>query len=352
MEVFPLTRCALVTGSRWLLTLVLVLALAVAASAQGALEDRLVIYSPHGDQGQVFVEEFQKLYPNVKVDYLFLGAQEVLDRIRAERGNPQADIWWGAPTNLYLQAKREGLLQPYIPSGADAIDPAYRDPDHYFYGTFLTPLVIVYNTRAVRPADAPKDWDDLLDPKWKDRIVIRDPLAAGTTRTMYIAMVYRFYKETGSAEAGFDWLRRLDANTRNYSSHSAVMFQELARGVGDVTVWNIPDTETQIGQGMPFAYLVPESGTPVIVDGIAMVAGARHPNAAKAFYEFVMSKEVLTRFATEFNRMPARSDIPAELLPEWMRQSIKPMELDWEVLAEYGDQWMREWDENIRGRSR
>lgn len=348
-----MTRCAVFSRSCWLVALVLVLAFAAAASAQeGALEDRLVIYSPHGDQGQVFVEEFQKLYPNVKVDYIFLGAQEVLDRIRAERGNPQADIWWGAPTNLYLQGKREGLLQPYVPSSADAIDPAYRDADHYFYGTFLTPLVIVYNTRTVRPEDAPKDWDDLLNPKWKDRIVIRDPLAAGTTRTMYIAMVYRFFKETGSPAAGFDWLRTLDANTRSYSSHSTVMFQELARGVGDITVWNLPDTETQIRQGMPFAYVVPESGTPVIVDGIAIVAGARHPNAAKAFYEFVMSKEVLTRFATEFNRMPARSDIPEDQLPEWMRQSIKPMDLDWQVLSEYGDQWMREWDENIRGRSR
>lgn len=340
----------------WYVTVALgVLAVALASSLtafaqQGALESRLVIYSPHGDQGRLFAEEFQKRHPDVRVEYLFLGAQEVLDRLRAEKGNPQADIWWGAPTNLYLEAKREGLVQPYRPSAAGAIPAPYRDADDFFYGTFLTPLVIVYNTRAVSSEAAPKDWDDLLAPRWKGRIIIRDPVAAGTTRTMFTAMIWRFYRQSGSPDQGYAWLRQLDANTRSYSSHSTIMFQELARGVADITVWNLPDTVDQINKGYPFAYVLPASGTPVIVDGIAMVAGAKHPNAARAFYEFVTSKEVLTRFAHEFNRIPARTDIPAELLPQWMRQPIKAMEIDWAVLAREGPAWMRYWDENIRGR--
>ncbi|MBO8142395.1 MAG: extracellular solute-binding protein [Firmicutes bacterium] len=322
---------------------------AAAAYAQG-LSGRLVVYSPHGDQGRVFVEEFQRMHPNLRVDYLFLGAQEVLDRLRAERGNPQADIWWGAPTNLYLQAKAEGLLQPYRPEAAGAIDPAYHDPDDYFYGTFLTPLVIVYNTRNVERAEAPKDWDDLIDPRWRGRIIIRDPIAAGTTRTMYTAMIWRFYRETGSPQEGYEWLQKLDANTHSYSSHSTVMFQQMARGVADITVWNLPDTVTQMQQGMPVDYVFPASGTPVIVDSIALVAGAPNPEAAKAFYEFVTSREVLTRFASEFNRMPARRDIPETVLPEWMTRTVKPLEIDWEVLSNEGAAWMRHWDENIRGR--
>lgn len=338
------------------LSSVLLAALLVAVFAGGfaataaELEGRLVIYSPHGDQGRAYAEEFQRLHPNLRVDYLFLGAQEVLDRIRAERGNPQADIWWGGPTNLFLQGKAEGLLQPYEPAGADQFDAAYRDGEHYFYGTFLTPLVIVYNTRAVSPADAPLDWDDLVDPRWEGRLVIRDPIAAGTTGTMYRAMVYRFYKDSGSPDAGYDWLRKLDANTRSYSSHSAVMFQELARGVGDITVWNIPDTETQIEDGMPFAYHVPASGTPVIVDNIGLVAGARHLEAAQAFYDYVMSQEILTEFAENYNRLPARDDIPKDNLPEWMRQTVKPLEIDWQVLSDHGGEWMQTWDETIRGR--
>lgn len=343
-------------GFAWYLTLVVqALALTLLGSStlfaqSRALEDRLVIYSPHGDQGRTFAEAFQKLHPEVRIEYLFLGSQEVLDRLRAERGNPQADIWWGAPTNLFLEAKKQGLLQAYRPSAAAAIPATYHDADDFFYGTFLTPLVIVYNTRAVSPEGAPTDWDDLLDPKWKGRIIIRDPLAAGTTRTMYTAMVWRFYQKAGSPEQGYQWLRQLDANTRSYSSHSTIMFQELARGVADVTVWNLPDTVDQIGKAYPLAYVMPASGTPVIVDSIAMVAGAKHPNAAKAFYEYVTSKEVLTRFAREFNRIPARTDIEPDLLPDWMRQPIKAMEIDWAVLAREGAGWMRYWDENIRGR--
>lgn len=335
-----------------LAALALALAIGTSVPAFAAnLENRLVIYSPHGDQGRVFVEEFQALHPEVRVEYLFLGAQEVLDRIRAEKGNPQADIWWGGPTNLFLQGKAEGLLQPYRPEAASAINPAYHDPDDAFYGTFLTPLVLVYNTRTVSPAQAPRDWDDLIDPTWKGRLIIRNPMEAGTTRVMYQAIVWRALQGTGSVEPGYEWLRKLDANTHSYASHSTVMFQQLARGVADVTVWNLPDTVTQIEQGMPFAYIMPESGTPVIVDSIGLVAGAPHPNAARAFYEFATSKETLTRFAAEFNRLPARDDIPEDVLPEWMRQPIKPMEIDWTVLSTDGNEWMRHWDESIRGRN-
>lgn len=314
------------------------------------LEDRLVIYSPHGDQGRAFAEAFQALHPDVRVDYLFLGSQEVLDRIRAERANPQADIWWGAPTNLYLQAKRDGLLQPYRPKAADAIDEAYRDPDDYFYATFLTPLVLAYNTRNVAAEDAPRDWDELLDPKWEGRIIIRDPMAAGTTRTMYSAMIYRFFKDTGSPEQGFDWLRKLEKNVHSYSSHNTLTFQQLGRGVVDVTAWNLPSTVDQMQRGMPVDYFFPESGTPVIADNIAILAGAKHPNAAQAFYDFVTSEESLIRFATEFNRVPARNDLPKDALPDWMQEPMKALEIDWEVISLQEAAWMREWDETIRGR--
>jgi iron(III) transport system substrate-binding protein len=259
-------------------------------------------------------------------------------------------LWWGAPTSLFLQGKNEGLLQPYSPSFADQISGSFKDAENYFYGTFLTPVVLLWNKENVSEDEAPKDWDDLVDPKWKDRIVIRYPLASGTMRTAYSFAIWRSYKETKSPEEGYEWLRKLDANTTEYTAGSSIMYRSLETGTGDVSIWNLPDTVDQIEQGRPFAWTFPKSGTPVITDNIALVAQAPHPNAAKAFYEFVNTPLAQMFFAWRYARIPTRLDVPQDELPEWMRVEIPAAEVDWTVFSELGPTWMQYWDENIRSK--
>ena len=67
-------------------------------------------------------------------------------------------------------------------------------------GPYETPEVIVYNSEAVTAAEAPKDWDDVLDPKWRDKVLIRNPNPSDSMRAIFGAMIWRFYKDTGSPE--------------------------------------------------------------------------------------------------------------------------------------------------------
>src|SRR5690606_28074164 len=93
----------------------------------------------------------------------------------------------------------------------------------------------------------------------------------------------------------------------------------LARGEGDVTLWNLPDIHLQSDQnGYPFDYVYPSSGTPVLTDGIAIVANAPNTEAARDFYEFVTSDSAAVDQAHRFYRIPVRTDIDDSLLPEWM----------------------------------
>ena len=106
---------------------------------------------------------------------------------------------------------------------------------------------------------------------------------------------------------------------------------------------------------MTVQYVIPASGTPVLVDAIAIVKGTKHPEIAKQFYEFVTTPEALEYAAQKFYRIPARTDIPLDSLPQWVRDAktkIKPMPLDRELLAKHLDEWMRYWDANIRNRSK
>ncbi len=311
--------------------------------------EQLVIYSPHGKEMLgAYEDSFEAAYPGVDVRWIDMGGQDAYDRIRTERQNPQASIWWGGAVMAFDRAAREDLLEPYRPTWAEHVSSGSYGPDDTWYGTYLTPEVITYNTRSLSEEEPPGDWDDLLDARWNDRILIRYPLASSTMRTIWGAMILR----QPTIEEGYAWLARLDRNVKTYTADPTQLYLKLAREEGDLTLWNMPDTYIQANTvGYPFDYLIPSSGTPLLTDGIALVKGGPNLDAARTFYEFVTSDSALVDQAHTFYRIPVRTDIAPDRLPEWItRAEIKPMEIDWNRLAEEGADWMQYWDENIKGR--
>lgn len=336
-----------------------ILALVVAGGALGACADdgreALIVYSPHGrDLLTHYEEAFEARNPGVDVQWVDMGSQEVLDRIRSEQANPQADVWFGAPEQMFEVAAEEGLLEPVTPSWAEHLLPEARDPEGRWHGTYLTPEVLAYNEEALDADEAPADWDDLLDPRWRGEVILREPMASGTMRTIFAHIIYRESGGTGDPEAGYEWLLRLDAQTREYALNPTLLYQKLARQEGLVTMWNMPDILTlRATTDLPIAYRLPESGTPVVVDAVAVVGGSERREAAEAFVEFVGSEEAILDAAELFFRVPARQDIPTERLPEWARQELprlRIMEADRELLRERTSEWMRHWDDRIRRR--
>jgi len=328
------------------------LGIILAGCSTGA-RNEIVVYSPHGKEMlSAFARSYEQLHPGDVVHWLDMGSQDAFDRVRTERENPQADIWWGGPMTTFARAEHEGLLEPYTPTWDSAADPATRSPLRCWYGTFLTPEVIMFNNRRVDSSSAPADWDDLIAPAWRGKIVIRSPLASGTMRIIFCAIIMRAIGRGGTVASGLDWLRRLDENTKTYAADPTQLYIAIAREEGVLTLWDLPDVMLQAEvHGYPFSYTFPASGTPVITDGIAIVKGSPHADAAKRFYEFVTTRESMIRQAREFYRIPARQDIPRADLPAWMRSlNYRALPLDVDTLALHEKEWMREWDETVRGR--
>ena len=254
---------------------------------------KLLIYTPHGQvQLKDFIARYKQLHSDVDVQFLDMGSREILERVRAERNRPQADLWWGAAHTTFQTAAEENLLATYRPSWADKVPASSRDPQDRWYGIYETPQVIVYNSDAITAAEAPRDWDDVLDPRWRDKILIRNPNPSDSMRAIFGAMIWRFYSETGSPEKGYDWLRRLDANVHEYTADGTLLIQKLARREGLLSLWNLPDVWLYKQKGLPLAYVIPASGTPVISDGIAVVQGAPHEEEARRFYEFATTPRI------------------------------------------------------------
>ena len=320
------------------------------AGCASETKETLVIYSPHGKEMLARFEGiFEEAHPDVDVQWIDMGGQNAYDRIRTEKERPQASLWWGGSSMAFDRAAREGLLEAYEPTWAASVTDDMRHPDHMWYGTFLTPEVIAFNSRTLpSDADIPKDWDDLLDPQWSDRVLIRYPLASATMRTIFGAMIMR----QPTIEEGYRWLARLDMNTKTYTADPTQLYLKLAREEGDVSFWNMPDIFLQQQENnYPFGFLIPVSGTPVLTDGIALVKNGPNLARARQFYEMATSVEAMTLQAHNYFRIPSRSDINPTTLPEWIANTeINAMSVDWNRLAEEGPEWMQYWDENIKGR--
>lgn len=315
----------------------------------------LVVYSPHGRDLLTLLEKrYEELHPEVDVRWLDMGSQEVYDRVRSERANPQADVWFGGPQTILAKGAEEGLLAAYRPAWADAVPPESRHPENLYFGSYRTAPVLVYNNVAVKAEEAPADWDDLLDPRWKGKILFRDPLASGTMRTLFGLILARSVAETGSPERGFEWLRRLDGQTKEYVQNPALMMEKLNRQEGLITVWELTDMLWQAQRGAPLGYRFAASGAPIIDDSLGLVAGARHPEEAKAFIDFVGSLEGQELAAREAFRLPARTDLPPDRLPQWAQEvlrDLKPAAVDWALIGKHSQDWMATWDRTIRGQS-
>jgi iron(III) transport system substrate-binding protein len=336
---------------------VLVAAAVVLAGCGGDGRTVLTVYSPHGkDMLEYYERAFEQAHAGVDVQWVDMGSQEILDRLRAEAANPQADVWFGAPAETFSKGAKEQLLAPYRPTWANAVPPDGGDARDLWYGTYYTPEVIAYNTQAVSAADAPKDWDDVLDPKWRGKVIIRDPVASGSMRAIFGGIIARSVAQTGSPEAGYEWLRRLDANTKEYTLNPTLLYQKLGRQEGLISLYNMPDIATLRERfNIPVTYVIPSSGTPMLVDAIAIVRRTKRPEVARQYYEFVTTREAVLEAARRFRRIPVRSDIPADSLPPWIREAlakIRPMPGDQRMIADSLDAWMNYWDTRIRNSRR
>jgi iron(III) transport system substrate-binding protein len=316
----------------------------------------LVVYSPHGeDILRDFEQRFEREHPDVDVQWFNMSPQDCLTRIRGERERPSCDVWWGGPAPTMQIAADDGLLEPYAPTCIDAIPAHYRDPHQRFVGQFLLPQVIVRNRDRLDPNDAPADWDDLASPAWKGRVLLRFPLPSGGMRTAFCALIDWKSAGTGDPTAGYALLTALHRNTKRYATDPTELFEAITKDDANVvSIWNLTDVLFQHARyGYPLAAVMPKSGAPVLVDGIALVkrpnSDPRRLELARAFVEMVLSLDALDLLMTAHFRIPTRTDVPTERQPEWLRAlTIAPLPYDAARAAEHEREWMGHWERTIK----
>jgi len=175
-----------------LVILGLALAFVLGASVPGRADGKIMVYSPWKDEiMQKFGEMFQK-ETGIKLESINISTGEIHARVKGEKARPQADIWHSVRAELLDKAKEEGLIAPYKPANVKFLLPNYAYPDEpAFTGTTMYPLVVGYNVNSLKKmgVEPPKTYEDLLNPQWKDKIIMPHPAASGTG---YAFLVRRF----------------------------------------------------------------------------------------------------------------------------------------------------------------
>ena len=305
------------------------------------LEDTLVIYTTHSEEmvgviADAFTEE-----TGVEVEFINLKG-ELADRVRTEKENPQADIMFGGDAATYMILDAEGCYEATNPTWGADVDDAYKASNGNWYGTYLTPMVLFYNTNLLTAETAPADWSDLVKPEYANMIVTRDSLSSSMGST--IASLIQYYTENESETSAWDYVKALSENTKNYYNSGSMMYQAVGKDEAAISMAVINDVFTNRDKNeMPFEIIIPTSGAVVITDCVAAIKNAPHPNAAAAFMEFIGGEECQLLTATEYNRMPVNSSILAEC-PEWMQTEFSVLDVDWSVISENKTTWLQTWE--------
>lgn len=314
------------------------------------LEDKVVIYSTHGEAMlELVADEFEK-ETGVTVEFINLKGA-LADRVRAEKENPQADIMFGGASSIFMELKEEGLYEQYETTWANDLAPIFKDSENYWYGTIQTPVMMFYNTDVISAEDAPKDWADLINEDYKEQLVFRNALSS-SARATYSSLLQQF-DNSDKLDNGWGFMKALDANTKQYYSSGSLMFQALGRKEASISFATLNSIiDNKIKNEMPLEIIDAASGSPVITDGIGMIKGAKHPNAAKAFMEFAGGVKIQAMFANEFNRMPTHPEA-LKTSPAWMAETtFKIMDVDWAKLAISQSEWMQKWDTEVKSTSK
>ena len=274
----------------------------VTAQAQ-QIESELVLITPVAktltDPALAEFAKYAKEKWNItlRTSALAAGTPVAYGRIVEWKGRPEADIFWGGESALFDKLAEQKLIAKLdlpkavvdsIPVSIGKPKPIpLKDPNGFWIGTVLEPYGLVYHPRVFERLGVPppKDWDDLLNPKLKGNIAQCAPTRSSSSHATYEVILQR----EGDAK-GWEWLRRLGGNTGIFTARSRDVPSVVSKGefAAGFAVPSYMAFEDRLA-GFDIKFVAPKTAW-ITPEPIAILAGSKHANAARAFIEFMLSE--------------------------------------------------------------
>ncbi|HYU21076.1 MAG TPA: ABC transporter substrate-binding protein [Chloroflexota bacterium] len=273
---------------------------------------KISVYSALNEStNNAFVDAFKKATPGIDVEILPLAAAgELQTRIRTEKSAPKADVFIGGSSEFHDPLAKEGLLEPYKSPNADKVDAAFKDSNGNWTGWYLGIFGLVVNKdrwdKEMSGMARPTTWDDLTKDDLKGKLDMPDPVKTGGG---YIFLATQVFRANRDEEKAMEYMKRLHANVGQYVG-TAPQGIELV-GQGQFLMgpnWG-HDILTAASKGQPVEFIAPEN-TANEIGAVSIVKGGPNTEAAKAFIDWVLTKDAGELNVKLSNRLSVLKDVP------------------------------------------
>ena len=263
----------------------------LSAALPASAQLNLYCSSPNTAWCQGMANGFEKA-TGIKAAVVQKATGEMLAQVKAERANPKGDVWWAGPGDAYLQAAEDGLLETYTsPNVKDLQDWAQRVTavsQGRVSGVYGGILSLGYNTelQTKKKLPVPKCWKDLLDPAYKNEVMLGNPNSSGTAYLMLASLVQIF----GEDEA-YKYMKALNANVSSYARSGIGPMTAVKQGeiyVGSTVLHGVIN---EIVAGFPVKPVLPCEGVGYEIGSMAIIKGARNLDNAKKFVDWALTAD-------------------------------------------------------------
>src|SRR5215468_3815900 len=272
-------------------------------------EGKVVLYSAMDlPVGEKLGKAFEAAYPGIQIQIERSGSERLFQRVAQEfaANIHAADVVNSSDAAHFISWKKNGWLMPFVSEDIAKYFPEqYRDPDGMFATSRVWLSSIAYNTKLVKPEDAPRSFADLLDPKWAGKLVKGHPAYSGTIMTATYQLV---------RELGWDYLDKLSKQRVMQVQSSTDPPKKLSLGeravMADGNEYGIVLLKEA---GQPVEPVYPSEGTPTVSGPTGIFASAPHPNAAKLFQAWLHTRETqqfFVDFTAQYSAHPQVTSKP------------------------------------------
>lgn len=278
-------------------------------------EGRLVWYTSMSiDTSKPLLDEFSKEYPFIQAELARLGEEQLMNRALNETraGKWSFDVIGGSAMPLLVD---RNILGTYLSPERDAYINDFKDPQGYWTGLYVNNLTLAYNTKLVAPKDAPKDYGDLLDPRWRGNFLI------DSTDYDWFGVLMLTWGKSKATE----YMKQLARQEPKWRRGHGLIAQLIGAGESPLGWAYNFRVERMKKDGAPIDWVDTFNPIVVTIDGIGLSAKPVHSNAARLFIDFAISKKS-QNMIREMRRIPARSDVkPFAAKMDQNRLKLKPV---------------------------
>ena len=309
------------------LLLALVMVLSVSAAAFAEPSGKVMLYSSMQEaQLQAIEQAFEAKYPTVDMEYYYAGGGKLVTKMTTEAqdgGQIASDLVWLGDPSDYEAFKANGWLEPYVSPETDHISEAYIDPDGYYTAGRLVTMGIAWFI-GVDEEDAPKTWNDLLDPKWYNQIIMTDPSQASTTKYWMAAMMQ-------SPKYGPDFFQKMKNNGVELESGTTATHNRVADASYQVGICLDYVSANLIAEGSPMMFHYTTEDVITMTSPVALIKGCANEENGKLLMDFILSKEGQEVLVAN-NLVSVRDDV--EMQVDTSAIAAINMEVDYNDLGE------------------